>query len=86
MKAAENSPFGPPSIEDEVTIEVHSWDYLMSVVYTIALLINVCGIAKFAYSANLLTILIMLTNFGAIFCKKTTLLDTVSSLVHRFAS
>ena len=62
-----NGGFAPSG--DEVAVEVHYWDYTISVIYTLIILINVCGIVKYAFQAHVLTLLIMVTNFLAISCK-----------------
>lgn len=49
-----------------VNIEVHSWDFALALVYTIILLINVVGVAKYALRAHTLTLFIMISNFAAI--------------------
>ena len=49
-----------------VLIEVDTWDYVLAVVYTVILLINICGIAKYAVRAHTLTLFIMISNFCAI--------------------
>jgi len=54
---------------DEVAMEVHYWDYNILVIYILIILINVCGIVKYAFQAYVLTLLIMVTNFFAISCK-----------------
>ena len=55
-----------PEEASTVTIEVHTWDYVLSLIYTFILLINVCGIAKYAVRAHILNLFIMVSNFFAI--------------------
>jgi len=65
--AETNGGFAPS--DDDVTVEVHYWDYIFSVLYGLIMLINVSGIVQYAFKAHILTLLIMVTNFFSIFCK-----------------
>ena len=59
-----SSGFAPEG--ESVYFEVHPWDYILALLYTVILLINVCGIAKYAVRAHTLTLFIMICNFCAI--------------------
>ena len=52
-----------------VVVEVHSWDYIFSLVYGVVLMICLAGVAKYAHRAQALTIVIMVTNVLAVACK-----------------
>ena len=60
-----------------VTIEVHEWDYVLALLYSIILLITVVGIAKYALRTEVLTLCIMVTNFLAISCKSNCSIDSL---------
>jgi len=51
------------------TIRLHYWDYVFFIVYAFVLLINLVGVAKYAIKAQMLTLMIMLFNVFATFCK-----------------
>ena len=67
---------GAAEVDSEVLVDVHSWDYALSVVFAIVLLITLVGMAKYSLHANYLTNLIILTTIGSLTCKQAILIFT----------
>ena len=54
-----------------VEIKVTGWDYTLAVVFTIILVVNIAGIAKYAFKTHVLTLFIMVSNF-IVLCYRLT--------------
>ena len=58
-----------------MVITIQPWDYAMFLAFSVLLLINVVGIAKYAMRSEVLTLFIMIVSFLAIGCKYLSLIN-----------